>query len=152
MEEKLFELRPILGKDLSILVVVCILLTAIYSAIIIYFNAPKENVNILYIMLILDLPLAFFMGTFMRKQYKRLQNTTYNIYNDRIEIISCVNNLESRTISILDIKSVELRRISSKEVEKGSITIKTKTGNFYMLQQIPEPEVIYTMLQQKITT
>lgn len=152
MEEKLFELRPIPGKDLSILIVVLVLLAAICSATIVYFNIPKETAQMIYLILLADIPVAFLFGYFLHNQYKKLQNTKYDIYNDRIEIISCMNNVETRTINISDINSIDLRITSSKEVEKGSITIQTKAGGYYVLQNIPDPQVIHATLQQKIAT
>lgn len=156
MEEKLYELRPLFVKDLSIPVMIVLVLTTIISVIYLKYTIPDLNKNpiLIYMFFITDIPLALFIGYLIHKTSKNLKLTRYDIYQDRIEfLINAMDKSKKRVLNFTDIKKVFIRNSSTENgISAGSITILTKSGNYESLKNIDNSQIIYEMLQQKITT
>lgn len=157
MEEKLFELKPLFVKDLSIQFVIILILTTIISVIYVKYTVPdltNKNPVLIYMFFITDLPLAFFIGYLIHKQSKNLKFTRYDIYEDRIEfLINTIESSKKRVLNFTDIKKIFVKNSSTKNgINAGTITIITKSGNYEYLRNIDNSQVIYTMIKQKLAT
>lgn len=157
MEEKLFELKPLFVKDLSIPVFIVLILTTIFSVVYLRYFLPdlmNNNPFLTYMFFITDVPIAILIGYLIHKQSKDLKLTKYDIYEDRIEfLINSIDKSKKRILNFADIKKVFVKNSSTKNgINAGTITILTKTGNYEYLKNIDNSKIIYAMLQQKITT
>lgn len=157
MEEKLFELKPLFVKDLSLPVMIVLILTTIISVVYLNYYLPdlmNKNPFLSYLFFITDLPIAFFIGYLLHKQSKKLKFTKYDVYPDRIEfLITTTESSTKRVLNFADIKKVSYKDSSnSKDIQAGTIIITTKSGNFEYLKNIDGAEMICSMLKQKVTT
>ena len=157
MEEKLFELKPLYAKDLSIPVMIVLILTTIITVIYLNYSIPdlmNKNPFLTYIFFITDLPIAFFIGYLLHKQSKNLKFTKYDVYQDRIEfLINTTESSKKRVLKFTDIKKVSYKNSSiSKGIQAGTIIITTKSSNFEYLKNIENSEAIYAILKEKVTT
>lgn len=157
MAEKLFELKPLFVKNLSIPVFIVLILTTIISVIYVKYAIPdltSKNPFLIYIFFITDLPLALFIGYSIHRQSENLKWTRYDIYEDRIEfLISSMERSQKKVLNFTDIKKIFVKNSSTKNgINTGTVVILTKSGNYQYLRNIDNSQVIYAMLQQKLTT